>query len=671
MRLDNISISGTCIVLDDTPTPTTTPTASPVRSVIISEVAWMGTLASSSHEWIELYNPTSASINLSGWTLVAADGAPSINLSGIINAGGYFLLRNGNVFSSDVTAPSLLYSGSLSDSGEALTLRDGSNTIIDTANGNGGAWPSGTLSTAFNHGTMERWGTSAEADSQWFTSNNINNTWTKHDVAGNLIHGTPGGDDSATPTPTNTATATATSTATATATETRTPTYTPTQASLKTVVITEVGWMGTSSSYTTDEWIELYNTTTAPVDLTGWRLRSYQYNTTTKDFILNLDIALTGTISVATGSGDPNDMSGFYLLERRQEAVNDITGDLIYGGTKYLSNSGEILLLCSAYNIDSNTCSINTKGQVVDFVNATLNPTTGNIKPWPAGSTSNYGSMERKNLISDDPTNWFTHTGASPRYGLNAGGVQIKGTPRHPNWAYTVTATPAATATPTRTRTPVPVAAPILVINEFLPRPGHDWNNDGRVDVYDEYIEVMNAGTVNVSLSSYKLDDYELDANNKVISNAFTLPSMTLKPGEKVVFYASQTGIMLGDSGDTVRLLSSNNTVVDAYTYPIVKSLDVSWCRITDGYGSWLDRCFPTPGLPNSLTGEFFPPAPESERPASVCLLPDSAPDAFLQAECEEGGLGIWNPSYWDALPGEGEEIWQSEEKGKWVVIYQ
>ena len=119
--------------------------------------------------------------------------------------------------------------------------------------------------------------------------------------------------------------------------------------------------MGTSSSNTTDEWIELYNPTNTPVDLSGWRLRSYQYNSTTKDFVLNLDIALSGMISVNSGSGDPNDMSGFFLLERRQEAVSDITGDLIYGGSKYLSNSGEILLLCSSNNIDTNTCSINAK----------------------------------------------------------------------------------------------------------------------------------------------------------------------------------------------------------------------------------------------------------------------------------------------------------------------
>jgi hypothetical protein len=38
--------------------------AASVRDVVISEVAWMGTQASANDEWIELYNTTSAPIDL-------------------------------------------------------------------------------------------------------------------------------------------------------------------------------------------------------------------------------------------------------------------------------------------------------------------------------------------------------------------------------------------------------------------------------------------------------------------------------------------------------------------------------------------------------------------------------------------------------------------------------
>ena len=46
-------------------------------SVIINEVAWMGTEASYSDECLELYNKTESPINLEGWVL------KGINLTGI------------------------------------------------------------------------------------------------------------------------------------------------------------------------------------------------------------------------------------------------------------------------------------------------------------------------------------------------------------------------------------------------------------------------------------------------------------------------------------------------------------------------------------------------------------------------------------------------------------
>lgn len=436
------------------------------------------------------------------------------------------------------------------------------------------------------------------------------------------------------------------------------------QETRKTVVITEVAWMGTSSSTYNDEWIELLNTTSDPIDLTGWRLRSFRWSGT--QFVKNLDIALTGTILPRTSTAQ-NNSSGYYLLETRDDSVNFPSGNdpqgQLYTGT--LSNSGEILLLCSAHNIQVGNCTVQTKNQIVDFVNGSLT-TAGAVKPWPAGSSSIYGTMERKNLISDDPTNYYTHTGLDPKFGLAANGLAIKGTPGFPNWANTVSATQRATVTPTRTPTPLPSAAPVLVINEFLARPGADWNNDGVVDVYDEFIEVINAGTVNLNLSGYKLDDEQ-----NLGSAPFTLPSQTLKPGEKAVFYGSQTGILLDDSGDTVRLLkASNSSVVDAVTYTVVKALDSSVCRYTDGYGSWILGCYPTPGRPNELTGDRFP-STSNGQPIPVCVLPDSVPEIFVLAECEESGLGIWNPFYWDAFPGEGNAIWQSDEHDKWLVIYQ
>jgi hypothetical protein len=467
-----------------------------------------------------------------------------------------------------------------------------------------------------------------------------------------------------------------TSTLTPTVTRTITPTYTP----AKTIVITEVAWMATAAS-ADDEWIELFNASNAPVDLTGWQIRSFRSGSGDQVFaVIPLSAPSTCIPDCVIAPGE------FFLLERTDDnTVRDIDADLIYpnsitfGGTSHstqLSNSGEMLLLCTPNNISAGTCKPSqgnlyiTVGDIVNIQTIT-NGTPASSNIWPGGSSSTLGSMERQSLISNEDTTWFTHTGASPRWGQDANGNSIKGTPKHPNWAYTVTATPRPTNTPQKTATPVPQPAPVLVLNEFVPRPGHDWNNDGQVNTLDEFVEVVNAGQVPVNLSQYKLDDYEEDINGVEIKNGFSLPSRTLQPGEIAVFYASDTGFFLSDAGDTVRLVkASNYTVVDAFTYPAVKSLDVSYCRYTDGYGSWLNRCFPTPGLPNSLTGGSFPPEPGGAI-SNICLLPDNAPVEFVMAECEQSGLDIWNPAYWDSFPGEGDEFWLYELWYKWLEIFK
>lgn len=456
-------------------------------------------------------------------------------------------------------------------------------------------------------------------------------------------------------------------------------TPTPPPVASKTIVITEVAWMGTAAS-AEDEWIELLNTTTAPVDLAGWQIRTFRSQYGDNIFAV---IQLSGIIQ-------PGE---FFLLERVDDnTVKGIDADLIYpasvtfGGTSHstqLSNSGELLLLCSPNNISAGDCRpshVSLATTVGDLVNAETftNRTPSASNPWPAGSTSTLGSMERKNLISNEDTNWYTHTGAKPQCGhdanwsgINEANNQIKGTPKCANWAFNVTATPRPTNTPTRTATPLAIPGPVLVLNEFVARPGHDWNNDGQVNTLDEFVEVINAGQVPVTLSQYKLDDYEEDINGNEIKNGFSLPSRTLQPGEIAVFYASDTGFFLSDAGDTVRLVkASNYTIVDAITYPAVKSLDMSYCRYTDGYGSWLNRCFPTPGLPNSLTGGSFPPDP-SGAVSNICLLPDNAPVEFVMAECEQSGLDIWNPEYWNSFPGEGDELWLYELWYKWLEIFQ
>ncbi len=138
IRLRSILPLAICGVVVTTLLITTPVFTASMREVVVSEIAWMGTNASYTDEWIELYNNTGSDIDLGGWTLSAGDGTPSIDLSGSIPAGGYFLLER----SDDDTVPGvtkdLIFTGGLGNEGEDLVLRDAGNLIVDQVDCSGG-----------------------------------------------------------------------------------------------------------------------------------------------------------------------------------------------------------------------------------------------------------------------------------------------------------------------------------------------------------------------------------------------------------------------------------------------------------------------------------------------------------------------------------------------------
>lgn len=93
---------------------------------VINELAWAGTEASPSDEWIELYNPSDSPIDLTGWTLTF--GKTVIDLGSgtntVIPAGGYFLLERSDDNTISDIAADLIYTGSLSNSGTVIELHN-------------------------------------------------------------------------------------------------------------------------------------------------------------------------------------------------------------------------------------------------------------------------------------------------------------------------------------------------------------------------------------------------------------------------------------------------------------------------------------------------------------------------------------------------------------------
>lgn len=109
-------------------------------NVRMNEIAWMGTTVSGTDEWIELFNEGDTPVDLSGWSIVALDGSPSITLSGALAPLGYFLIeRTDDTTVPDIPADQVAPFGSgLSNTGETLYLKDATGTVIDTVVGGTG-----------------------------------------------------------------------------------------------------------------------------------------------------------------------------------------------------------------------------------------------------------------------------------------------------------------------------------------------------------------------------------------------------------------------------------------------------------------------------------------------------------------------------------------------------
>lgn len=138
-----------------------------------------------------------------------------------------------------------------------------------------------------------------------------------------------------------------------------------------------------------------------------------------------------------------------------------------------------------------------------------------------------------------------------------------------------------------------------LVINEFLPDPGSDWNGDGYIDSHDEWIELYNPGDTIVNIGGWEIDDVLGPAGS---SDPFTIPSGPAVPPQGfLVLYGSETGLLLNNNGDNVTLLDEDDNIVDLESYSNSAN-DTARGRFPDGTETWEGFLFPTPGSENMYT---------------------------------------------------------------------
>jgi hypothetical protein len=175
----------------------------PTLEIVINEIAWAGTEASYSDEWIELYNNSSSTVDLMDWTLRSEDDGPNIvfSTSTIINGNDYFLIERTGEETTDVPGDYIgSFSNGLKNTGEKIELRNASSTLIDIVDFSSG-WISEEEIIFIS---MERIDSATNSTLENWQNNNII-TRNGRDAQNNRINGTPKSKNSVSLTRTETA----------------------------------------------------------------------------------------------------------------------------------------------------------------------------------------------------------------------------------------------------------------------------------------------------------------------------------------------------------------------------------------------------------------------------------------------------------------------------------
>ncbi|GEM_PF-2181233 len=226
-------------------------------SVIFSEIAWMGEEKDSTREWVELTNTGSSSVSIKDFEVADKDNQINVVFPNVtLGAHEYYLMAR----SSETVGNRITYNGNLKNSDEALRLFDSHCALLDEVSA-APAWPAGDSRTK---ATMER----NPIDFSWYSSKDPGGTPGKENSGAPIISAqTISESTSSNSQPSSTSAGTNTINNQGVST---TPNAGTSQ-SASLIYITEV--MVGRTDNAGHEFIELYNASDLPADLTGWSIK--------------------------------------------------------------------------------------------------------------------------------------------------------------------------------------------------------------------------------------------------------------------------------------------------------------------------------------------------------------------------------------------------------------
>lgn len=336
------------------------------------------------------------------------------------------------------------------------------------------------------------------------------------------------------------------------------------------VVISEVKISGPSGS-STDEFVELYNPTDAPVDITGWQLVKRTASGAAYPLVDSfeaLTVAAHGYVLVA----HPTGYTGSIAPDARYTSTNSLSAD----------NSVEIV----------------SPVGIVDLVGwGSATHVEGARAPAPGSAKS----IERKALPSSTSADMLdggpdVFRGNSEDADHNDADFVSRDVPEPQastsELEFITAAAPAPKATNTNQtapaapapaiQTPAPVAQSVphtVVLSEILLDPKGP-------DTTEEFIELVNIGDVAIDLTNWKLSDAS--------KASYTIPNGSVTPGGWFVVKRSDSGIALNNTGGETATLTAPDGVVtstvtwqgsavEAQSYALVKAVWVWTGKLTPG----------------------------------------------------------------------------------------
>jgi len=547
-------------------------------SVLINEIAWMGTENSSNDEWIELFNNTGEDIDLDVWQLTSQDGSPEINLSGFIGAGSYYLLERSDDGTVAEKIADLIYTGALGNSGEYLELKNASGTVIDYIDASG-AWPAGSNA---NKNTMSR-----TSEGEWLDSLDFLGT------PGELNLFASSSEEESDDLPDEQASSSPSS-------EDESQGFGNTEGASQSgnglseknpvhIIISEI-FPNPYGEDKQEEFIELYNAGQETVNLFEWQVSNesgqrFRIQKTKKIKAHGYLLLFRAETKIAMSNN--GDIISLYE-KNKKTATQKIKYKKAIEGMSLNCLTSDLEVLGELANVDCEWSELITKGEVNQMQIPNREPRADfSVGDFLLARTPIIFDSSDTFDLDDDDLKYFWDFGdeyfssfASPDHTYAQAGEydvsllvfdgalenKILKTINIMDWKIDREVK--------GTNTEMAIDYSNLEISQVLPNPKG-------VDIDGEYVEIVNNGQTKINLLNWQIDDAEGGSKPYI----FKTPTF-LSSGESFLLAREDSGLAFNNNRDEVRLIAPDKSIVDLVSYKKPKEGEI-YTKNKDGLWLW------------------------------------------------------------------------------------